>query len=558
MDKIKEDKIKELIKLTSFEKKASVAKFYHEFMDLIKDEDLDNVLHGITLYHSGREGNVDLFNFLLIENNCKKNLYLCKILSMSKNYTLSGIDFYHGVFLPFIKEGVSKKGISKSDKPFYNDFLSLSNIDLLFTDKEVFKGLGNLNKLLKSLAKITDFSVLEKNLENKEKIPYFFSKLIVSKTKTLIREDYPYYSKNLFNILRTYPHLADTETKSGYKKIKFIEKMAVESPYMTYEFFKANDIKKSNELLNFYVNDIAERLSKNREYYNISSLNSFKQNNILDFRLIEEFKNWEKVTLKTGQDLLSIYCIDSNMSRDNLRKFIEKEGFGDFLKSREENFIIDLMKDGHFDYESLLMVINKFSFLQEKESKEIILDALIRFSAGTGKFNGNCFYDNHGVHSMLDKKELPHKFIFGNLAQQKECYFKDEHIYALYHDADYLSGDLKKIIEKELYFYNSKQDDAEERIKYADFIFECNKTYNMMLKYQYKTVHSSLNEFGSFLSNVDINSDELKQVKILEKISEKDKNYKSMIISILEKKKIMEMMKAPELEPVNSVLKKRL
>lgn len=560
MNELIKEKVGLILKEVSFGKKDSIFKFYTDLLELMGDVEPTEFLRDIKVYHKDVDGEMSLFDYIEHENNSNKSLYLCKILSLSKDYAFSGKDIFVGVFLPFIKESLTKKGVSKIDYPIYNELLSIENIDLLFSEN-IFRGTGNLNRFLKPLKKTNNYKIFEKNLDKPEILSIFFDKFVNKKIKILMRDDWPYYFENLLNIIKNYPELLNLEIKTSSKKIKLQEHIIKESPFLTYKYLKDlnDDIR---NILPVYIAETIEKLNKNQNIYNTENLKKFKEENSLDFRLIEEHNNWENITLENGQDLLSIYCINEDVSSEKIEEWLSKEGFGDFLEKRGENFIVDITKRGFYN-NNVMMLIKKYPFLNEKENKEIVLDSIIKLVIKRKwiSLENNFFSENEGhTYSVLSQRGIPTHLIFGTLEQQKNWYMSDNNMHDFYFFEKplqdiYLNENGKKIKE-ELYNYNNKQKDYKERKKYADFIFECNKIYSIVNRYPTRT--TELNGFMSYLLEINISGDELKNTQVIKNIMDKNDKYKLMLNSVIEKKKLLETVKGPELMLIKSDFKKRL
>lgn len=532
--------LKQLVKDTNFSNKNSTYLFYNGLKKLLEKEKSEDIFFNVkitygSIYRNPEE--IDLFSLLVKENNIKKNVYLCQLLSESNDYNLSGSDVFYGVFLPFIKSKATKNGVPKKDLPFYAALLNKENVMLMFEDQSVFKGLSALNKLLRVILKINDLTCVESGW-SKELWVEVLKNILSSKGKSLLRKDAAYYSDNLLRMLKTYPELGDIATKSGHKKMKFMEKIMCESPEMTYDFLCINLPDEKERLLNFYVNEVVSKLSRSDRPHNITSLELLNKTLVIDFNLIKKVDGWEKKNLKNGQDLLSVYCTKKELTRYELSKLINKDGFGDFLEQRDENFLVDLCKRGEISEEYIKIVSEKYEFLKEKPGVDIILDAVMRRAAL--KRHGHCFSDiNNKQVSMLNHDALPMHLIFGNLEQQASLYRDDEALLSLY-----VSGGLNeggKEIKEELYRYNESQPDAKERKEYADFIFYCNKMMSVMSKdYRYNTVWEKLNALRDDVLNIEIPSDYLKDLCILKKMMDYDVNYKKVLGAALEQKKILE------------------
>lgn len=570
MNDLIKGKIDIIFKEVSFGKKQSVFKFYTDLIDLIEligNKNPEKFLMEITTYHKDMKREVTLMEYIEHENNNKKNLYLCKILSLNKNYTLSGIDIFHGVFIPFIKESLTKKGLSKLDIPIYNELLSLENLSLLLSEN-IFRGSGNLNKFLKPLKKTNNYKVFEKNLNDPKVLSIFFKMFIKKKIKILMRDDWPYYFENLLNMIKNYPELLKLEVKISNKKIELQENMIKESPFLTYKYLK-NESAEINNILPVYMADIIKKLNTRLDFYNKDSLKKFKEKNDLDFRLIQENDNWEHIILENGQDLLSIYCMAEEISPEKIEEWLSKKNFGNFLEKRAENFITDITKRD-FDNDNVINLIKKYPFLNKKEGQDIILDSIVNsvVNKKTISLEEEMRYESPGnTYSILSEKGIPDYLIFGTLEQQKNWYMSNENFKDLYFFTNslvevdvslsnvYLNDNGKKIRE-ELYNYNNKQKDYEERNKYTDFIFECHKIHSIV--HRYPTRISDLETFVSYLLKIDISADELKNTQAIKNIMNKSEKYKVMLNSVIEKKKLLEMVEGEGLKPISLVLKKRL
>ena len=558
MQEDSEKELRQLAKETNFANKNSTYLFYNGLKKLLEKEKSEDIFFNVkitygSIYRNPEE--IDLFSLLVRENNSKKNVYLCQLLSECNDYNLSGSDIFYGVFLPFMKSKATKNGVPKKDLPFYAALLNKENVMLMFEDQSVFKGLSALNKLLRVILKINDLTCVESGW-SKELWMKVLKKMLSSKGKSLLRTDAAYYSDNLFKILKTYPELGDIDTKSGNKKMKFLEKIMCESPKMTYDFLCINLPTEKDKFLNFYVNEVVSKLSRSVRPHNITSLESLNKTLVIDFDLIEKVEGWEKKTLKNGQDLLSIYCAKKGLTRHKLLKLIDKEGFGEFLEKRKENFIVDLCKTGEISEEYIKIVSEKYEFLKEKPSVDIILDAVMRRAAL--KRHGHCFSDiNNKQVSMLNHDALPMHLIFGTLEQQTSLYRDDEALFSLY-----VSGGLNeggKEIKEELYRYNESQPDSKKRKEYADFIFYCNNMMKEMSKdYRYNTVWEKLNALRDEVLNIKVPSDYLKKLCILKKMMDYDVNYKKVLDAALEQKKILESIDLNKKDEESQPVRKRI
>lgn len=559
MNELMKEKVGLLLKEVSFGKKDSIFKFYTHLLELMGDVEPTEFLRDIKVYHKDVDGEMSLFDYIEHENNSNESLYLCKILSLSKDYTFSGKDIFLGIFLPFIKESLTKKGISKVDYPIYNELLSLENIELLFSEN-IFRGTGNLNRFLKPLKKTNNYKIFEKNLDKPEILSIFFDKFVNKKIKILMRDDWPYYFENLLNLIKNYPELLNSEIKTASKKIKLQEHIIKESPFLTYKYLKDLDDDIQN-ILPVYIAETIKKLNKNSDIYNTESLRKFKEENSLDFRLIEEHNNWEHITLENGQDLLSIYCINEDVSSEKIEEWLSKEGFRDFLEKRSENFIVDITKRGF--YNNIMMLIKKHPFLNEKENKEIVLDSIIKLVIKRKgiSLEKSFFSEDEGhTYSVLSQRGIPAHLIFGTLEQQKNWYMSNNNMHDFYFFEkpleDVSLNENGKKIKEELFHYNNKQKDYKERKKYADFIFECNKIYSIVNRYPTRT--TELNGFMSYLLEINISGDELKSTQVIKNIMDKNDKYKLMLNSVIEKKKLLETMREPEFIQIKSDFKKRL
>lgn len=519
-----------LIDSTTFSNNVSVKKFYKKITELlIKETPSDFLNNNFVLKGSER---LSLLEFLKSESSNKKSLYIHKIIFMDKKAPFSSINFLNGVFFPFLKESVSNR-ISKENSILYKDLLSKRNINLMVNDKQVFKGVKNINKLLKIFTLVEDFSIFEKNLNDPEVMETFFSYLSVNHLKKITKSPV----ENFLNILRAYPKIWSEKVENSKKKIPYVNQMKIVQPYLYYMIMSMQEDNNQRHIkfINEYMKKTLNVLS-DEEIYTINK-NDFVDS--IDFRLVQEKEGWKDIKLKNGQDLFSIYCLAQNLKAEDLEKWKKEEDFLNFLKNREENFLIDVTRN-NMNFQLFFKVLEEYPFLSHKKSEGFIFK---NWFDNLSNYKNKIVVDV-SVFSSNISKEL----IFGSFEQQKK-YFNDFNI---------SNNNFYKVNEasssgviKEMYKYNKTQPNGDYQNLYIEFFFSLINLYKQKIN-KISNVHEEVNKSITLLKALDLQIEDLNQLKIFGKVSE----IEVVFLSYLENKKIWDSV--IEVKSENKISKKRL